>query len=86
MSDLDSQFAVAADDAQQLAERPDNADLLKMYALYKQATDGDASGKRPGRLALVDRAKYDAWAELVGTSPDDAQQAYVDLVERLKTN
>jgi diazepam-binding inhibitor (GABA receptor modulating acyl-CoA-binding protein) len=84
MSDLNEQFETAADSAQQLTERPDNADLLKLYALYKQATDGDVSGKRPGRLALVDRAKYDAWSGLSGMSSVDARQAYVDLVERLE--
>ena len=84
MSDLESKFATAANDAKQLTSRPDNADLLKMYALYKQATDGDVGGKRPGALSAVNRAKYDAWADVAGTSSDDAKQAYVDLVERLK--
>ena len=63
---------------------PGNEDLLKLYALYKQSTVGDAAGKRPGMMDFVKRAKFDAWAELEGTSSDDAKQAYVDLVESLK--
>lgn len=84
MSDLESQFVSAAVEVKQLPERPDNAALLKLYALYKQGSEGDVAGKRPGRMAMVDRAKYDAWAELAGMSSDDAKQAYVDLVEELK--
>ena len=83
MSDLDSQFATAAEQVKQLPERPDNEALLKLYALYKQGSEGDVSGKRPSAISFVDRAKYDAWAELSGTSQDEAKQAYVDLVEEL---
>jgi acyl-CoA-binding protein len=53
-------------------------------ALYKQATDGDASGKRPGFTDMIGRAKFDAWAEIKGTSKDDAMQQYVSLIEDLK--
>lgn len=84
MSDLDTRFATAADEVKQLPERPDNAALLRLYALYKQGSEGDVSGDRPGMMAFVERAKYDAWAELAGMAPDDAKQAYVDLVDELK--
>ena len=84
MSDLQTQFETAAAEAQKLAKRPDNDMLLKLYALYKQGTKGNVSGKRPGMLDMVGRAKYDAWARLRGTSQHDAQQRYVDLVEQLK--
>ena len=83
MSDLDSQFASAAERVKQLPERPDNDALLKLYALFKQGSEGDVSGKRPGMIDFVGRAKYDAWAELSGMNPDDAKQAYVDLVDEL---
>jgi acyl-CoA-binding protein len=79
-----SDFETAAAEAQQLPEKPGNEDLLKLYALYKQATVGDVEGKRPGMMDFVGRAKYDAWAALEGTSEDDAKQAYVELVESLK--
>ncbi len=84
MSDLDSRFAQAADDVKQLPARPDNDALLKLYALYKQGSQGDVAGKRPSAISFVDRAKYDAWAELAGMSSDDAKQGYIDLVEELK--
>lgn len=84
MADLATQFAQALADSKTLTERPDNSTLLKLYALYKQATDGDASGKRPGFTDMVGRAKFDAWAEIKGTSKDDAMQQYVSLIEDLK--
>ena len=58
--------------------------LLQLYALYKQATEGDVEGKRPGFTDMVGRAKYDAWAAVKGTATDDAMQRYVDLVDSLK--
>ncbi|HYF58647.1 MAG TPA: acyl-CoA-binding protein [Burkholderiaceae bacterium] len=84
MSDLTRRFEQAVADSKSLDERPDNATLLKMYALYKQATEGDVDGKRPGFTDMVGRAKWDAWNELKGASKDDAMQRYVDLVEDLK--
>lgn len=84
MSDLQALFQQAVQDSKQLASKPDNDTLLKLYALYKQATKGDASGKRPGRFDMVGRAKYDAWAKVKGMSIDEAMQAYVDLVNGLK--
>ena len=74
--------AVAA--SKQLPEKPDNATLLKIYSLYKQATAGDVDGKRPGFTDMVGRAKWDAWNELKGKGANDAMQEYVDLIESLK--
>ncbi len=85
MSDLQTQFEQAAQEAQQLPKKPDNQTLLKLYALYKQATQGNVSSKRPGFTDPVGRAKYDAWAKIKGTSKDAAMQAYIDLVARLKS-
>ncbi len=84
MEDLQTRFANAAQQAQGLPKRPSDADLLKLYAYYKQATVGDAAGGRPGLTDFVGRMKFDAWAKLKGTSKDDAMQVYVDLVARLK--
>jgi diazepam-binding inhibitor (GABA receptor modulating acyl-CoA-binding protein) len=84
MSDLQAQFEAAAQVAQSLPNRPDNDTLLKLYALYKQATTGDASSTRPGFTDFVGRAKYDAWAKLKGSSKDTAMRDYVALVQSLK--
>jgi len=84
MSELKSQFEAAVADSKKLPERPSNDVLLQLYALYKQATDGDVEGKRPGFTDMVGRAKYDAWAAIKGTGTDDAMQRYVELVESLK--
>ena len=54
-----------------------------LYALYKQATEGDVSGERPGGFDFKAIAKYDAWAEVKGKSKDDAMKEYVSLVDRL---
>jgi acyl-CoA-binding protein len=84
MSDLKTAFENAVAASKSLAERPDNATLLRIYALYKQATEGDVSGRRPGFTDLVGRAKYDAWAGLQGTSADAAMQGYIDLIDSLR--
>jgi acyl-CoA-binding protein len=84
MSDLQARFAAAVADSKTLSERPDNATLLRLYALYKQASDGDVDGRRPGFSDLVGRAKYDAWAGLKGTASEQAMQQYVDLVGSLQ--
>lgn len=85
MSDLQTQFAQAAQDAQNLSSQPSNDVMLQIYALYKQATQGDVTGKRPGFTNPVGRAKYDAWAHLKGKSRETAMQEYVALVQKLKT-
>jgi diazepam-binding inhibitor (GABA receptor modulating acyl-CoA-binding protein) len=84
MSDLKSKFEQAVADSKNLPERPDNATLLKLYALYKQASSGDVDGKRPGFTDMVGRAKWDAWNELKDTSAEDAMKQYVELIEELK--
>lgn len=81
---LQSQFEQAVADSKQLSEKPDNMTLLKIYALYKQASSGDVDGKRPGFTDMVGRAKWDAWNELKGKGTDEAKQEYVDLIESLK--
>lgn len=57
--------------------------LLRLYALFKQATMGDVQGERPGALDFKGRAKYDAWAAAKGLSPEAARTAYVELVDDL---
>jgi acyl-CoA-binding protein len=84
MSDLKTQFEQAVAASKNLPERPDNATLLKLYALYKQASSGDVEGKRPGFSDMVGRAKWDAWNEIKGTASETAMQQYVDLIEELK--
>ena len=84
MAELKAQFEQAVAESKQLPEKPDNMTLLKIYALYKQATAGDAEGKRPGFGDLVGRAKWDAWNDVKGKSADEAMQDYVDLIESLK--
>jgi diazepam-binding inhibitor (GABA receptor modulating acyl-CoA-binding protein) len=84
MSDLQKQFDDAVAASRQLPRRPDNNALLKLYALYKQGTSGDAGGARPGVGDLIGRAKYDAWSRIAGTSREQAMQQYVDLIDSLK--
>ncbi|MBW0169111.1 MAG: acyl-CoA-binding protein [Hydrogenophaga sp.] len=83
MADLKSQFEAAVAQSKNLSERPDNATLLKIYGLYKQATSGDNAEKKPGFGDMVGRAKWDAWNGLKGTSNDDAMQQYIDLIASL---
>lgn len=84
---LKDQFAEAKARVEKLKARPSNEQLLDLYGLYKQATEGDVAGSRPGLLDLKGRAKFDAWARRKGTSPDEAMKGYVALVTALeKTN
>jgi len=84
MADLKSQFEQAVKDSKSLPEKPDNMTLLKIYALYKQASSGDVEGKRPGFGDMVGRAKWDAWNAAKGQTAEAAMQEYVDLIESLK--
>jgi acyl-CoA-binding protein len=84
MTKLKTQFEAAVADSKKLPERPSNDVLLQLYALYKQSTDGDVEGKRPGFTDMVGRAKYDAWAAIKGTAEKDAMTRYIDLITSLK--
>ena len=81
---LAEDFTAAQARIKQLSRTPASDELLELYALYKQATAGDATGERPGMLDFKGRAKFDAWTEAKGQSKDDAMQAYIDLIESLK--
>ena len=84
MSDLKARFEAAVADSKTLSERPDNPTLLKIYALYKQATEGNNEEAKPGMTDIVARAKWDAWKKLADTSADDAMQQYIDLIDGLR--
>ncbi len=83
MSDLKAKFAQAQEDVLSLAERPDNASLLKLYAFYKQAVDGDVHGDAPGMFDLVNKKKHEAWGKIKGMTSDEAMNGYIAEVERL---
>jgi len=81
--DLKSKFEAAAASAKQTKKKPDNATLLKLYAYYKQALEGDVKGERPGGFDFVGGAKHDAWSKLKGTSRDEAMQNYIKQIDKL---
>lgn len=86
MSDLKAQFDEAVN-LVQTAEgdfKPSNDLKLQMYSLFKQATEGDVNGKKPGAFDLIGKAKWASWEKLKGTSSEDAMQQYIDMVEKLK--
>jgi acyl-CoA-binding protein len=80
---LTDDFQKAQERVKTLTTRPSNDTLLELYSLFKQATEGDVQGKRPGMLDLKGRAKYDAWAGRKGLGRDAAMQQYIQLVDRL---
>ena len=84
MSDLKTQFDAATEAAKQLPERPDNDTMLKLYGHFKQSTEGDVSGPKPGFFDFVGTAKYEAWGKLKGMAGDEAMKKYVDLVKKLR--
>lgn len=81
---LQEKFENAVKESKQLPKKPDNDILLKIYALYKQATNGDVSGEKPNGFDFVNLAKYNAWEQLKGKTTEEAKQEYVDLIESLK--
>ena len=80
---LAEDFQEAVDRSKTLTKRPSNEELLDLYALFKQATDGDVSGERPGGFDFKAIAKHDAWAGKKGIGKDEAMKEYVNLVSRL---
>ena len=83
MSDLKKSFETAAKQIMTLAERPDNDTMLRLYGLYKQGSEGDVKGPKPGFFDFVGSAKYEAWEKLEGTTQEQAMKKYVDLVKKL---
>ncbi|WNL48133.1 acyl-CoA-binding protein [Dyella sp. BiH032] len=81
--DLQREFQQAAEDVQGLGERPDNDTLLKLYALYKQGSEGEVHGDVPGFFDFVGTAKYEAWAKLRDMPRDEAMRRYIALVRQL---
>lgn len=79
-----SLFERATERSKQFTKRPTNEELLQLYALFKQATEGDATGERPGGFDFKAIAKFDAWSELMGKSREQAMQEYVTLVDKLE--
>lgn len=83
MTDLQQRFEQAKQDVQGLSERPDNDTLLRLYAFYKQATEGDVSATKPGFFDFVGTAKHESWAKLRGMDRDEARKKYIELVKKL---
>jgi acyl-CoA-binding protein len=83
MADLKKQFEAASTAVLAAKKDPGSDTKLKLYANFKQATEGDVKGDKPGFTDFVNRSKYEAWAKLKGTSSDDAMKAYIKLVERV---
>jgi acyl-CoA-binding protein len=78
---LEEQFSRAQERVKELPRRPSDLQLLDLYSLYKQATMGDVTGKRPGGFDFKGRAKWDAWKQRAGLSREEAMRQYIDLVE-----
>lgn len=63
--------------------RPGNEELLKLYGLYKQATEGDNTGDRPGGFDFKAAAKYNSWLNYKGKTKEESTELYVSFVEEL---
>ena len=83
MNNENDLFEQAVTASEKVEERPDNETMLKLYALYKQGTEGDISGEKPGFFDFIAVAKYESWEKLANTSREDARAAYVSLVHDL---
>lgn len=81
--ELQQQFEAAAARSKELTKRPSNEELLQLYALYKQGSEGDVNEERPGGFDFKAIAKHDAWAELKGKSKEVAMQEYIAFMDKL---
>ncbi|HQQ82006.1 MAG TPA: acyl-CoA-binding protein [Cyclobacteriaceae bacterium] len=81
---LPEDFRAAQARSREFTKRPSNEELLTIYALFKQATEGDVVGDRPGGFDFKAIAKHDAWTAQKGKSTEQAMQDYVDLINRLE--
>lgn len=79
-------FNAAVARSKELTKRPSNEELLELYGLFKQATDGDVTGERPGGFDFKGIAKFDSWASKKGIAKEQAMQDYVVLMEKLHQN
>ncbi len=77
------EFENAVVRSKELTKKPSNETLLKLYSLFKQASEGDVTGERPGGFDFKGAAKHDAWASMKGTASEDAMTHYVELVNQL---
>ncbi|KAM9804522.1 acyl-CoA-binding protein [Neosynchiropus ocellatus] len=84
MADLQAQFEAAAAEVKQLKAKPADAEMLLVYALFKQVSVGDVNTARPGMLDFTGKAKWDAWEKQKGKSKEDAMNEYIKLVDELK--
>lgn len=82
--DIDKGFEQAVADSKTLSQKPSTETLLKLYSLYKQATEGDVNVEAPGAFDFVAKAKYEAWTSLKGKTKDEAKKEYIDLIHKLK--
>lgn len=81
--ELEQQFQSAAARSKELTKRPSNEELLELYSFYKQATEGDVTGDRPGGFDFKAIAKYDSWTEKKGIAKEAAMKEYIALVDKL---
>ncbi|XP_053733135.1 acyl-CoA-binding protein [Synchiropus splendidus] len=84
MADLEAQFKAAAEEVKQLKAKPSDAEMLLVYALFKQVSVGDVNTARPGMLDFTGKAKWDAWEKQKGKSKEEAMNEYITLVGELK--
>jgi len=83
--EANQRFNQAQEEVKKLAKRPNNEELLSLYSLFKQASEGNVTGSRPGMIKVKERAKWDSWKKLEGMNSDEAMKNYNDLVDRLKS-
>ena len=85
--ELTQLFQEAVTNSKTLSEKPDNETLLKLYSLYKQATECDNTESGPANpFDFVAKFKHEAWSKLSGTPKETAMQEYINLVASLKAS
>ena len=82
-SNLEQSFRDAAARIKTRASTPSNGDLLILYGLYKQVTEGECNTAQPWAVQVQARSKWEAWNKNKGMERMNAMRKYIDKVEEL---
>ena len=81
--DLEEEFRQSASRIKSRDTMPSDEDLLILYGLYKQATQGDCMIPQPWSIQLAARARWDAWFKNCGMYRETAMKKYIEKVNEL---
>lgn len=84
LKDLNTRFeeAVAIADEMTQASLPQDVQL-RLYAFYKQATNGTLDLKQTSNYHIRDAFKTNAWMQISYLTSDEAKESYIKIINSL---